>query len=81
MFVFIDFFHETSPLMYRALCINVRGGKLRKIEVLEAAYLVDTELRKCASKQIFLKSKGQLISECLFGVFNFLQKTNENLST
>ena len=25
-------------------------------------------------------SKGQLISKCLFGVFNFLQKTNENKS-
>ena len=25
--------------------------------------------------------KGQLISKCLFGVFNFLQKTNENKST
>ena len=23
-------------------------------------------------------SKGQLISKCLFGVFNFFQKTNEN---
>ena len=27
-----------------------------------------------------LKSKGQLILKCLFGVFNFLQKTNENKS-
>ena len=25
--------------------------------------------------------KGQLISKCLFGVFNFSQKTNENMST
>ena len=25
--------------------------------------------------------KGQLISKCLFGVFNFLQKMNENKST
>ena len=25
--------------------------------------------------------KGQLISKCLFGVFNFLQKTNENKLT
>ena len=25
-------------------------------------------------------TKGQLISECLFGVFNFLQKTNKNKS-
>ena len=25
-------------------------------------------------------SKGQLISKCLFGVFNFLQETNENKS-
>ena len=24
--------------------------------------------------------KGQLISKCLFGVFNFFQKTNENKS-
>ena len=26
-------------------------------------------------------SKGHLISKCLFGVFNFFQKTNENKST
>ena len=26
-------------------------------------------------------SKGQLISKCIFGVFNFFQKTNENKST
>ena len=25
--------------------------------------------------------KGQLISKCLFGVFNFFQKSNENKST
>jgi hypothetical protein len=25
-----------------------------------------------------LSYKGHLISKCLFGVFNFLQKTNEN---
>ena len=28
----------------------------------------------------FVFTKGQLISKCLFGVFNFLQKTNENKS-
>ena len=27
------------------------------------------------------RTKGQLISKCLFGVFNFLQKMNENKST
>ena len=27
-----------------------------------------------------VQPKGQLISKCLFGVFNFLQKTNENKS-
>ena len=26
-------------------------------------------------------AKGQLISKCLFGVFNFSQKMNENKST
>ena len=26
------------------------------------------------------KDKGQIISKCLFGVFNFFQKTNENTS-
>ena len=25
-------------------------------------------------------TKGQIISKCLFGVFNFFQKTNENIS-
>ena len=33
------------------------------------------EYRKVAS------IKDQLISKCRFGVFNFLQKTNENKST
>ena len=28
----------------------------------------------------FISTKGQLISKSLFGVFNFLQKTNENKS-
>ena len=32
-------------------------------------------------KDSIVVSKGQLISKCLFGVFNFLQKTNENKST
>ena len=31
--------------------------------------------------QFLACTKGQLISECLFGVFNFFQKTNENKST
>ena len=30
---------------------------------------------------IWLKSKGQLISKCLFGVFSLFQNTNENKST
>ena len=29
---------------------------------------------------IVVDTKGQLISKCLFGVFNFLQKTNKNKS-
>ena len=28
-----------------------------------------------------MATKGQLISKCLFGVFTFFQKTNENKST
>ena len=31
--------------------------------------------------EILLGLKGQLISKCLFGAFNFLQKTKENKST
>ena len=30
---------------------------------------------------IRISPKGQLISKCIFGVFNFFQKTNENKST
>ena len=40
--------------------------------------------RKYESKNLFwniLFPKGQLISKCLFGVFTFFQKTNENKST
>jgi hypothetical protein len=31
--------------------------------------------------KISCMGKGQFISKCLFGVFNFLQKTNKNKST
>ena len=34
-----------------------------------------------AEKSEPLLAKGQLISKCLFGVFTFFQKTNENKST
>ena len=33
------------------------------------------------TKFIYIIAKGQLISKCLFGGFNFFQKTNENKST
>ena len=32
------------------------------------------------TSKIFFDSKGQLISKCIFGVLNFLQKTNKNKS-
>ena len=34
-----------------------------------------------AKKQKNILSNGQLISKCLFGVFTFFQKTNQNKST
>ena len=34
----------------------------------------NTHIQKCFAK-------GQIISKCLFGVFNFLQKTNEKKLT
>ena len=42
--------------------------KLSVLEVLKAGY------------ESLITAKGQLISKCLFCVFNFLQKTNENKS-
>ena len=33
------------------------------------------------NSQMLCPSKDQLISKCLFGVFNFFQKMNENKST
>ena len=33
------------------------------------------------SRNSWISTKGQLISKCFFGVFNFSQKTNENKST
>ena len=36
---------------------------------------------KGSVKFVFIPTKGQLISKCLFCVFNFLRKTNENKST
>ena len=36
--------------------------------------------RYCQATQEIIMIKGHLISKCLFGVFNFLQKTNENKS-
>ena len=38
-------------------------------------------MTKVVSKTYILHNKGQLVSKCLFGVFNFFQKTNENKST
>ena len=42
----------------------------------------DTMILKLDTCGLKAKSnaKGQLISKCIFGVFNFLQKTNENKS-
>ena len=37
-----------------------------------------TDVRKNTFE--FFYTKGQIISKCLFGVFNFFQKTNENTS-
>ena len=38
---------------------------------------------RISTQQIVINASilGQLISKCLFGVFNFFQKTNENKST
>ena len=35
---------------------------------------------QCTSQWVEIFSKGQIISKWIFGVFNFLQKTNENKS-
>ena len=44
--------------------------------------LADLEAKTLQSKYLLLMTaKGQLISKCLFGAFNFSQKTNENKST
>ena len=32
------------------------------------------------SEELVTNTKGQIISKCLFGVFNFFQKTNKNKS-
>ena len=46
--------------------------------------VIKVHLRYNIEKEIYFLSKtclkGQLISKCLFGVFNFLQKTNKNKS-
>ena len=40
-----------------------------------------TWMERCSIEYNFTIFKGQLISKCLFGVFTFFQKTNENKST
>ena len=64
--------------------LNKRVGK----EVLEINNQVNFHVlspeRKSGEQKSFIlmqNSKGQLISKCLFGVFTFFQKTNENKST
>ena len=39
-----------------------------------------TTIACCLYFDLYLDVKGQLISKCLFGVFNFFQKVNENTS-
>ena len=38
--------------------------------------LIEVFCKSC-EPEVVLPVKGQLISKCLFGVFNFLRKTNE----
>ena len=55
-----------AALFEAILCVlNLREGRCKKI--------INFNKESC--------TKGQLISKCLFGVINFLQKTNKNKST
>ena len=43
--------------------------------------LRDIDFWSVGARSVVEGTKGQLISKCLFAVFNFLQKTNEKKST
>ena len=53
----------------------------RVVEDFSPYKLNDLLKDKGAKGKISTQTKGQLISKCLFGVFNFFQKTNKNKST
>ena len=51
------------------------------VEVKVFLFLVRLRLSENKGKQeLRMQTKGQLISKCIFGVFQFFQKTNENKS-
>ena len=52
-----------------------QNGKKKKLQ-----NQTDTKGGLISESFTLLQPKGQLITKCLFGVFNFLQKTNENKS-
>ena len=56
----------------KELSVQVSNAFLNEVKCQSGAERKKRKRRK--------KTKGQLISKCLFGVFNFSQKTNENKS-
>ena len=62
---------------------NMMGKKIQKLNMSLVKFMFSKKATK--NYKIFTVdltlSKGQLISKCLFGVFTFFQKTNENKST
>ena len=58
------------------ICIQIKFPKLW--EIICAFF---PKFLACDSQATYGNPKGQIILKCLFGLFNFLQKTNKNKST
>jgi len=79
-----------SPKPWENLKISFRSGlgtienfwqiwdKITKKAMTFIIAISESDNRKLCKQS---SNKGQLISKCLFGVFNFFQKTNEDKST
>ena len=61
--------HIMHPALY---CLTMKYNRLTPF-MRKNSYFIPAPL--------FSRHKGQLISKCLFGVFTFFQKTNENMPT
>ena len=73
VFEFLNKIHQTGPKCPACEMLLQKKRKKEGILILQG-FLFAQPIEGTGGK-------GQIISKCLFDVFNFLQKTNENKST